>query len=183
MEAYTIGKDMQSILNRLERIEKIIQGGAGRCVCKNSGTQGGPTSSGIGTELVSQAAARASGSSSELSLVPASGTETRRSKHGKIGRIDHAECECQEQSITIWEDGTFSYVSSQYNHSNPVFDNGDRHRMTVYIYAVDELVYSFACDTLVRCEQTKLLRHSGQSDRLRDRFDLLSEFRGRVDCQ
>jgi hypothetical protein len=157
VEGYGLGKDIQMILTRLDRVE-VLLAAQGRSPCKGRQNRGG-----------------------KLTMKAAAEVADMRSKTGHAGRSDSGECECQQQSITIWEDGRYEYTSSQYNHSH-VPDDGDTHRMTVYIYAGGEIVHSFSCDRFVPRYDERVLSTSGQSDRLRERFDSLDSFKGDINC-
>lgn len=164
MEGYQFGKDIQSILNRLERLETLVLS-KGKSPC-----HGGAKNR--RSRLTARDGKKAKGDDSSTEM---------RSKTGHIGRTDDAECECQEQSITIWEDGRYEYTSSHYNHSRYP-DDGDDHIMTIIIYAGDEIVHTFTCRRFVPNYETRILGDSGQSDRLRDRFDELDSWKGSIDC-
>jgi len=156
MNEYEIGKDIESLKNRVATLEAIIH-------------------------TLTRKKCRCSDEKVELVATTSVEATERRSKTGSIGRRDHAECECQEQSITIKDDGSYEYTSLHYNHSRYP-DDGDNHRMTIVIYAGDEIVHTFEAERFVPNYKQRTLRSSGQSNRLRDRFDALNRWNGIIVC-
>ena len=159
MEGYGLGKDIQMILTRLEKVEAMLASqrrDRSSCKCKRYKT----------VSLVAREAVA---------------DERGRSKYAHFGRLDDAECECQEQSITIWEDGHYEYTSSQYNHSQ-FPDDGDDHVMTILIKSDDEILHTFSCKKFVPNYETRILEDSGDSGRLHDRYDDINKVSFHIDC-
>lgn len=99
-----------------------------------------------------------------------------------MGRKDDDECECREQSITIWDDGSYEHVSVHYNHSK-LPDDGDKHKITVFIYTTAGVIaHTFSDVIFVPRENDKTLPIRGQSDRLREEFDKLHHWDASINC-
>ncbi len=165
MEGFELGKSIQEIMMRLERIEVALAGG---------------TSSGGGKakhvcEVCKPAAFRsAEQHKANLQLDADHQTFT-------AGRIDAGECECREQTLTIFPDGRFTHVAVHHNHSNRL-DDGDTHRLTVHVRAGAEIVETIGSSRFVPRGKDRTQQTDGVSENIRRRYNDITGFDGSLEC-
>lgn len=158
MEGYELGKDVQEIKVRLDRIEEALRMHSSGGICKDCH----PTS------FQSQSPNR--------DIVAAADHKTFI-----VGRIDAGECECREQTLTVYPDGRYTHVSVHHNHSR-FPDDGDTHRLTVHVRAGSEIVQSFGATRFVPRGQDRTHQEDGVSENVKRRYNDITGFDGSLEC-
>lgn len=155
MENYQLGKDIQEIIQRLDAIDKKT-GEKRSCGCSATSSVTTPPAD-----------------AALLAATP--------SRVWIGGRMDAGECECREQTLTIYSDGRFTHVAVHNNHSGGL-DDGDEHRLTVHIMAGDQIVHSFGSERFVPRQRDRTEQVDGQSQSIQDRFFDITGFRATLEC-
>ncbi len=162
MEGYELGKDIQEIKMRINQIEEFIErSDSGVGMCRNC----------------HPASFQSQGSDPVAALAPGPGEP----KVFLAGRIDAQECECREQTLTVYPDGRYTHVAVHHNHSN-LADDGDTHRLTIHVRAGSEIVESFGSERFVPRRRDRTHPVDGVSENMKRRFDVITGFDGSLEC-
>lgn len=162
MDSYKLGKDIQEIKQRLKTLEKAI---------------------GVGETRLRGRVVQTSTVSVEGALVEGdfAAEAAARCKSGRHGRMDAAECECREQTLTVCSDGTYTYVAVHHNGSR-LPDDGDTHRLTVHIKAGDQIIHSFGSERFVPRGTDRTKEVTGESENIRRRYEEIDNWSATLEC-
>ena len=158
MEGYELGKDIQEIKERLRRLEELV-GFAPKKPCDKKIT---------------------ASSASEKSGIHTL-EERPDEKVFTIGRMDAGECECREQTLSIYPDGRYKHVAVHHNHSN-WHDDGDTHRLTIHVRAGDSIVETLGSERFVPRGKDRTKDIEGQSEEIKRRYSEIDQFSSTLEC-